>query len=63
MTSRRGLRRKQCDGKVRYATREAALPAAVHLHLNVYPCGFCKSYHLGHQPARVRGYMRARGTR
>lgn len=57
MASKRRLRRKQCEGKSRHATAEAAL---IQLHriksksttscgqLNVYKCSMCGSYHVGH---------------
>lgn len=56
MASKRRIRRKQCDGKRRHATPEAAAGHRRFIHatagysglLNVYRCSFCGGYHVGH---------------
>lgn len=56
MASKRAIRRKQCDGKVRHADAAAAMLARATLNrrkgyqgtMNVYRCAFCKGYHIGH---------------
>lgn len=53
MSSKRRLRRKQCEGKIRYPTK---LIADVYCHgkwkvriqLRSYRCHFCGSWHVGH---------------
>jgi hypothetical protein len=46
-------RRRQCEGKVRHPTREAAERAARLLELqthgafSVYRCAFCRRWHVG----------------
>lgn len=56
MASKRHLRRKACQGKVRHLT-EAHARAAIHSlhtgkgwqgHMNAYRCPFCKGWHVGH---------------
>lgn len=60
MASKRRQRRKSCDGKVRYATENAAKSAAYQLaqlhgeRMNAYKCQFCGGWHAGHTPAKVR---------
>lgn len=55
MASKRGQRRRlqqrSCAGKVRHPTARAAKRARAALSapfLQVYPCGFCGGWHLGH---------------
>lgn len=57
MSSKRRIRRKQCESKKRYSTREEAERAIAqifyHSHgypgkLNVYHCKFCGGWHVGH---------------
>lgn len=58
MASKRAIRRRACEGKVRHGDKESAL---AHLYwslrrfeqagyLNVYPCRFCGGWHIGHKP-------------
>lgn len=57
MSSKRAVRRRMCDGKVRHDDSQTA---AVHRRvmqqknytgpMNVYRCQFCKGYHIGHRP-------------
>lgn len=49
-------RRRQCDGKRKYASREVA-EQVIHTmrggrkrRLNTYQCHFCGSWHIGHSP-------------
>ena len=56
MSSKRALRRKACDGKVRHADAAAAMLARAGLNrnkgyqgtMNIYRCRFCRGYHIGH---------------
>jgi hypothetical protein len=61
--SKRRLRRKSCEGKRRYATKQeaesAAWEAAVRLGewLHPYACRFCGRFHIGHPTKKARqGY-------
>lgn len=59
MSSKRHLRRKKCERKIRFASAGAARDRARAIQraggylLNVYPCEFCGGWHIGHPPARV----------
>lgn len=63
MASKRRLRRKACQGKVRYTCAADAQWAMRGLHfgkgwqgyMQVYLCPFCKGYHYGHPPRRRMG--------
>lgn len=64
MASKRRIRRRQCDGKKRYATPAEAMVQMQDVirngrkkggWLNVYRCRFCRGYHFGHAPARKEG--------
>lgn len=56
MASKRRVRRKSCEKKVRHKTSHAAhlaLKKTVKLHgysgpMNVYECSFCGGWHVGH---------------
>ena len=61
MASKRAVRRRSCQRKVRHETHAAA-PQALRLltlskgfqgHQIIYRCAFCGGYHYGHPPARV----------
>lgn len=60
MSSKRAIRRKSCDGKVRHADSAAAAHAIYLLNrtngyqgpMNAYRCRFCGGYHIGHRPAK-----------
>lgn len=62
MSSKRNMRRKQCDGKKKYnsATEaEESMRERKRLGLfrgagNVYRCHFCAQWHVGHMPRAVR---------
>lgn len=60
MASKRGLRRKACDGKRRYTSQEQAEAVARdtanynHRHndycfIAAYRCPFCNGWHVGHR--------------
>jgi hypothetical protein len=49
MSSKRHIRRKSCEGKVRYATVEEARKR-LRGGMNAYRCKFCGGYHIGHRP-------------
>ena len=61
MSSKRAIRRRQCDGKKRHATAADAMLARATLNrskgyqgrMNVYRCQFCRGYHIGHAPERL----------
>lgn len=56
MASKRAVRRKQCDGKVRHPTQAVAANARRALikakgwtgTINTYRCPFCGGWHIGH---------------
>lgn len=59
MASKRNVRRHACEGKVRHASAGAAFAALRNLtnqlargfgrhDLNIYQCGFCHGFHVGH---------------
>ena len=55
MASKRRIRRKSCDGKKPYKTRDDAIVGLIILkkksfdeNIRVYKCKFCKNFHLGH---------------
>jgi hypothetical protein len=52
VASKRAIRRKACDGKVRYATAAEAFKAAGKTGKGVthYKCRFCGKFHCGHEP-------------
>ena len=59
MASKRRLRRKQCEGKRKFADAQEAtafLKAtySASAAMNSYHCGFCRSWHLGHLRRRDR---------
>lgn len=62
MSSKRRIRRKQCEGKQRFDTQQQALNAMFRMkrhtgergHLNAYGCKFCGGFHYGHTPKKVR---------
>ena len=61
MASKRRLRRRQCEGKKRYTSRAEAVTAAINYQRkfgarkNAYNCKFCKGWHFGTQPWKMRG--------
>mgnify|MGYP001617140279 FL=1 len=58
MASKRRLRRRACEGKLRYvshAQAHAAISAQTWkwtAHMSAYPCPHCGRYHIGHTPRR-----------
>lgn len=62
MASKRRLRRKGCEGKVRYLTHKDAVFAVGRViartkgdKMNIYKCAFCGgAYHLGHLTRRAQ---------
>lgn len=64
MASLRRVRRRACEGKQRFDTKEAATGhlisrrrtmarGGVSTHgMEVYRCGFCGGWHIGHRPGR-----------
>lgn len=65
----RKLRRRQCDGKMRHPSQEAAVIAAQRMSkkmrclITAYWCKFCGHYHCGHAPFNVRQSIRNRQAR
>lgn len=58
MASKRRLRRKECQGKVRHASKEEAMDAIRHggwafEGCHAYYCTICNGWHAGH-PKRYR---------
>jgi Zn finger protein HypA/HybF involved in hydrogenase expression len=59
MASKRAVRRKQCDGKVRHADHETAQTACWKVRqkwgdrMFPYRCPHCGGYHIGHMAHRV----------
>lgn len=66
MASKRRIRRKSCGTKERFTDSVAAQRRISELKrktgdrawINVYPCQFCKGYHIGHAPGSNRVFMR-----
>jgi len=57
MASKRAIRRRGCEGKVRHATidaagREAARIGGRRRHVHAYKCERCGCYHVGHERRR-----------
>lgn len=55
MSSKRQIRRKQCEGKIRHTTQVGAYIALKNTprdgkRMNVYRCKFCRGWHIGHAP-------------
>ena len=67
MASKRHQRRRSCESKVAYATKDEATRAAAGLRKSffggswsAYRCEWCGRYHVGRQNARQRQAMAAR---
>jgi len=60
MASKRHLRRKSCEGKIRFTDAASAQRAATSheyafKHWMVpYPCKFCGGYHIGHPNKKIK---------
>ena len=58
MASKRHLRRKACEGKIRYSSVADAQPHIEELYrrrkahgtIHAYKCPFCGGFHVGHPP-------------
>lgn len=68
MASKRHIRRRQCSGKVRHASRDGAVAALRSLiyaspsrrgQMNTYRCKFCRGYHIGHVADKTIARTRA----
>jgi hypothetical protein len=66
MSSKRRIRRRQCQHKKRYPDEESAQNAIRHMRqtgvaytgLHVYPCDFGNHFHVGRQPKNFRGRLK-----
>ena len=64
VASRRRIRKRGCDNKVRYSTRGEATRVAKKMTSHTgeilvpYHCGFCSKWHIGHPPMRVQRQLR-----
>ena len=71
MASKRGIRRRMCNGKKQYRTQQDAintLHAEIAYHridksMNVYHCRFCGQWHIGGVPLGVLHVIRERQAR
>jgi hypothetical protein len=56
MSSKRRVRAKSCDGKVRHATMAGAWIAARKTDGGVrpYKCKWCSAFHVGHEPGKQK---------
>jgi hypothetical protein len=59
VASKRAVRRRACEGKIRYGSAAEALERRAALHggksqLGAYRCRFCGGFHLGHAPRKRR---------
>ena len=66
MASKRGVKRKQCAGKVP-RTQESAMREATRMRrtktgqaFDAYLCKVCGNWHVGHRPKKVRQAIAAR---
>ena len=65
MASKRHLRRKQCQGKVRYVSQDEAKRMSMLVggrhrsFLLPYHCEFCNGYHYGHPNSKVKRIVTA----
>ena len=63
MASKRRLRRKACDGKIKHATMQDAMLAAklsskkFNGRISAYKCQYCGSFHVGHTPKAIKRFM------
>ncbi len=62
MASKRHVRRKSCEGKIKYLTMEDARNASGRARrlgtgsFTAYKCKFCEYYHKGHKAKPKRRY-------
>jgi hypothetical protein len=63
MASKRHLRRRQCESKKKYKNEKEVKTALVALIKGTgysggyYKCHFCKNYHIGRMPRRLKKAM------
>lgn len=50
MSSKRNIRRRACEGKTRYASKEEAEQVPGPKSVHPYQCDFCGGWHRGHRP-------------
>lgn len=62
MASKRQVRRKSCERKVKYETAKDA-NANIRIGLIVYKCKFCGKYHVGHPPRKAKQSLMDKGWR
>ncbi len=66
MSSKRGVRRRSCTGKVRHRDRSAAMATAKRMMssktswLVPYACRLCGGWHVGHATAAARRALNER---
>lgn len=66
MSSKRAIRRRACDGKVRHETSWEARKAIRDLNrkrgyqgpMNAYKCKFCGGFHVGHSTRYTLAHLR-----
>jgi hypothetical protein len=70
MASKRQERRKSCEGKIKFNSQKDAESASVsygktyHVWMTAYHCKFCRKFHIGHPPRRVKqAIIREQATR
>ena len=63
MASKRNLRRRACEGKVRYASKDEAERVGRALRLHAYACPHCSGFHNGHPPGPVKQGLAAKRKR
>lgn len=68
MSSKRRLRRRSCEGKIRHTSKENARAAIRSMSHNKiyggqwpYKCQFCKGWHVGRPDKKRKKGMRAKG--
>jgi len=71
VASKRHLRRRACEGKIKYLSVKEAYKIALqmnhriyHERLSVYKCEHCNLFHLGRTPIKVSKFIKSkRGIR
>ena len=67
MASKRNVRKKACVGKKPYTSQTEAVnamrgmlatKAATPGTISSYKCQFCKKWHVGHNPAKYKNWLR-----
>lgn len=62
MASKRHVRRKACEGKIRHPTLEQA-EAMARNGTSPYRCSFCGGFHCGHIPGFKEQFKKPNGRR